>query len=194
VYPLKWHRQQRAFDDGLWAATAERPDRESEEAIHYTTRRMKASSKSPARQFAGFLARFSPAVRAVARAAMAKMRTRMPGAVEIVYDNYYALVVGFGPNERPSDAVFSLAIYPRHVTLCFLFGVELDDPKKLLQGDGNQIRHIRLAGAATLDEPEVQALIAQAIEGSEVPFDRKARRRMIIRMISAKQRPRRVKT
>ena len=147
---------------------------------------------SPAQQFAGFLAKFSPEVRAVAKAAIATMRKRVPGATELVYDNYYALVVGFGPNERPSDAIFSIAIYPRHVSLCFLYGVELDDPQKLLQGGGNQVRHIRLdEGASTLDQPAVRALIAQAIESADVPFDRTARRRMIIRMVETKQRPRR---
>ena len=153
---------------------------------------MPRPSPSPAQQFAGFLAKFSPQVRAVAKAAIATMRKRVPGAIEIVYDNYYALVVGFGPSERPSDAIFSIAIYPRHVSLCFLYGVELDDPEKVLQGSGNQVRHVRLnEGAATLDKPAVRALIAQAIDSADVPFDRTTRRRMIIRMIATRQRPRR---
>jgi len=156
---------------------------------------MPPPAPSPAQQFAGFLAKFSPEVRAVAKAAIATMRKRVPGATELVYDNYYALVVGFGPNERPSDAIFSIAIYPRHVSLCFLYGVELDDPQKVLQGGGNQVRHIRLEeGASTLGKPAVRALIAQAIESAalnNVPFDRKARRRMIVRMIATRPRPRR---
>src|SRR4051812_12363694 len=119
------------------------------------------------------------------------MRRRLPGAVEFIYDNYYALVIGFGPHERPSDALFSIVIYPRHVSLCFLYGAELDDPQKLLQGNGNQVRHIRLAGAATLDEPDVKALIAQAIRTADPPFDARRRRHMTVRMISAKPRSRR---
>src|SRR5215813_638748 len=111
------------------------------------------SAVSPARQLAAFLAKFSPDVRTVAKASLATMRKRLPGAIEFIYDNYYALVIGFGPSERPSDALFSIAIYPRHVTLCFLYGVELDDPHRILQGSGNQVRHIRLASAATLDQP-----------------------------------------
>lgn len=151
---------------------------------------MAQSAVSPAQQLTAFLAKFSPEVRAVAKAARATMRRRLPGAVELIYDNYYALVIGFGPSERPSDARFSIAVYPRHVTLCFLYGVELDDPGKILQGGGNQVRHIRLASAATLDEPEVKALIAQAVRTSEPRF-RRAGRRMIVRMVSARQRARR---
>jgi hypothetical protein len=153
-----------------------------------------SSTSSPAKQFAGFLAKFSPDVRSVATAALAKMRKRLPGAIEIVYDNYYALVVGFGPSERPSDAIFSLAIYPRHVTLCFLYGVELEDPEKLLAGGGNQVRHIRLASASDLDRPAIQSLMTQAVNGADTPFDPRARQRMIIRMVSKKQRPRRARS
>src|SRR5262245_31567512 len=119
------------------------------------------------------------------------MRTRLPGAIEFVYDNYYALVIGFGPNERPSEAIFSIVIYPRHVSLCFIFGAELDDPKRILQGSGNQVRHIRLENTATLDDPEVKALISRAITASDTPFNRRGRRKMLIRMVSAKQRSRR---
>ena len=60
---------------------------------------------TPAAQLSGFLAKFSPEVRAVAKAALATMRKRLPGSVELVYDNSYALVIGFGPNDRPSDAL-----------------------------------------------------------------------------------------
>jgi hypothetical protein len=163
--------------------------------LHYALDRLMparlSSPASPAQQFAGFLAKFSPDVRSVATAALAKMRKRLPGAIEIVYDNYYALVVGFGPSERPSDAIFSLAIYPRHVTLCFLYGVELDDPERLLAGGGNQVRHIRLASASDLDRPAIKSLMTQAVNGAETPFDTRARRRMIIRMISKNPRSRR---
>ena len=127
----------------------------------------------------------------MAKAALVRMRARLPGAIEFVYDNYYALVVGFGPNERPSEAVFSVVIYPRHVSVCFLFGAALDDPQKNLQGSGNQVRHIRLENAATLDRPDIKALMTQAIDASDTPFDRKARRKMLIRMASAKPRSRR---
>ena len=77
------------------------------------------SKASAATQLQMFLAKYSPAMAAEARAALARMRRLVPGAVELVYDNYNALVIGFGPNERASDAVVSLAVFPRWVTLCF---------------------------------------------------------------------------
>ncbi|HEY6236276.1 MAG TPA: hypothetical protein VIW69_14350, partial [Candidatus Elarobacter sp.] len=87
------------------------------------------------------------------------MRARLPGAVEMVYDSYNALVVGFGAEERPRDAVFSIAVYPDHVTLVFIWGADLFDPGKLLRGEGNQVRHIRLDGPQTLDAAPARALM-----------------------------------
>ena len=147
---------------------------------------------TPSARLSGFLAKFSPDVRAVAKAALATLRKRAPGSVEFVYDNSYALVIGFGPNERPSDAIFSIVLYPRHVTLCFLQGALLDDPHKILQGSGNQVRHIRLVpDASVLDHPRVRALIGQAIKSSDVPLKKARSRKLIIRAVSARRRPRR---
>lgn len=151
-----------------------------------------AKTLTPPAYLATAIAKFSPPVRAVGKAALAAMRARMPGAVELVYDNYNALVVGFSPNERPSHAVLSVVLYPRHVNLGFLQGALLDDPNKVLVGSGNQFRHIKLVPDATvLDRPDVAALVAQAIEAADAPFDRRRRRMVVIRLISKKQRPRR---
>lgn len=146
---------------------------------------------SPTKQLAGFLAKFTPEVASVARAALAKMCDRLPGAVEMVYDNYNALVIGFGPTERPSEAIFSIAVFPRWVTLCFLWGATLPDPQKLLKGSGNQVRHMRLKDAAELDRPAVRALMKEALKRSAKPLDSSGHRKLIIKSISAKQRPRR---
>jgi hypothetical protein len=150
------------------------------------------SKLPPARQLAGFLAKFTPGMVADAKAALAKIRTRVPNAVEMVYDNYNGLVIGFAPNDRPSDAVLSMVVLPDHVTLCFLQSApDLPDPQRLLKGSGNVVRHIKLASPADLDTRPIQALITAALERADVPFDPKGKRRLVIRSISAKQRPRR---
>src|SRR6266436_1894806 len=99
---------------------------------------------SPAQQLKAFIARYEPEVGAAARSALATMRKRLPGAVELVYDNYNALAIGFGPTERASDAIFSIAVYPRWVSLFFLQGATLADPQKLLRGSGSRVRHVVL--------------------------------------------------
>jgi len=143
-------------------------------------------------QIRGFLAKYHPDVAKQARAARRKMRTRLPHAVEFVYDNYNALVFGYGPNERPSDAVLSLAVMPGWVTLCFLQGARLTDARKVLKGSGNQVRSVRLMGGpADLDQPAIKALVSQALRRAAIPMDPGQLGYTLIRSVSAKQRPRR---
>jgi len=146
---------------------------------------------SPEDQLAGFLAKYTPEIAAEAVAALERLRPHVPGAVEMVYDNYNALVIGFGATERASEAVLSIAVMPRWVDLCFLVGADLPDPHGLLRGSGSVARHIVLKEAADIDSPAVRALIALAVARSPKPFDTAASGRMVIKSISAKQRPRR---
>jgi hypothetical protein len=149
------------------------------------------SDNSSEFQLAGFIAKYTPEIEALAHAALAKMRARLPGAIELVYDNYNALAIGFGPTERASDVIFSIALYPRWVSLFFFPGVDLPDPEHLLKGSGKVTRHIVLKDAADLDTPAVKTLMAHALERAENPLNSVAPGKIIIKSISAKQRPRR---
>jgi hypothetical protein len=147
--------------------------------------------ESPERALDRFLARYSPEVATVGREAIAAMRAYLPGAMQLVYDNYNALVIGFSPSEKTSEAVLSIALYPRWVNLFFLEGALLPDPGKILKGGGKIVRSIRLSTAADLKRPEVRALIDAALEEAGWTLNRAAESRLIIKMVSAKQRSRR---
>jgi hypothetical protein len=140
-----------------------------------------------------FIAKYSPEVAGVARQAFRWMRRKFPAAFVLVYDNYNALAIGFAPTERTSEAVFSIALFPRWTNLFFLQGAGLPDPHKLLQGSGKQARSIRLDRVELLDKPEVLALIdAEAIRSGLVgPGLEAGGGEIMIKSISAKQRPRR---
>ena len=146
---------------------------------------------SPATQLNTLIARFDPAIQKVVRQARTKLRKRMPAAVELVYDNYNALAIGYGSSERRGDWIVSLAVYARGVNLYFIYGVALPDPHGLLQGSGNQGRFVRLESAAMLDRREIDALLAAAIEEAETPLPRSGRGHIVIKSVSRKQRPRR---
>ena len=146
---------------------------------------------SPSKQVAGFIARFDPAVAKLARGARTKLRKLLPTAFELVYDNYNALAIGFGPTERTSEAIVSVAVYARGVNLYFIRGASLPDPDGLLEGDGNQGRFMRLTSASQLDDPKVIALVERAVAYGRVPMARTGRGVTIVKSISAKQRPRR---
>jgi hypothetical protein len=138
-----------------------------------------------------FIAKYSPAVASVARAALRKMTKRFPSAVQLVYDNYNALAIGFGPTDRTSDAIFSIAVWPRWVSLFFLNGAQLADPDGLLNGNGSRVRHIVLQHVALLDDARVRALMTQALDQAGTQLAGTECARIIIKSVSAKQRPRR---
>src|SRR5216684_3253867 len=109
---------------------------------------------TPRTQLEGFIVRLTPEISKLARGLFARMRARLPGAVQLVYDNYNALVIGFGPTEKPSEAIFSIAVLTRYACLCFLqCGPALRDPKKLLKGSGKLARHIPFTRAEEFDNP-----------------------------------------
>jgi hypothetical protein len=99
-----------------------------------------------------------------------RMRNRFPSANELIYDNYNFLVIGYGPTERPSDCIVSLAANSKGVNLNFLWGSKLPDPHKILQGAGGHNPLLRLPQAATLSKTEVKQLLALAESQAVPPF------------------------
>ena len=150
-----------------------------------------ASSPTAAKQLADFIAKFDPRMVKLIRSLRAAVRKRLPTANELVFDNYNFLVIGYCSTERQSDCIVSLAANAKGVTLFFYYGVNLPDPAKVLQGNGNQVRFIRLESAATLARPEVEELLRIAVAQAKTPLPQTGRGRTIIRLIAAKQRPRR---
>lgn len=136
---------------------------------------------SPKQQLDSFIGRFKPEIAAQARIVLERMRARMPWAVEMVYDKANSLVVGFGPTEKPSEAVFSMVVFPKWILLYFLQGAILPDPNGLLKGEGKVGRHIRLSGAEMMDDPGVRELMDDAIEMMEVQFEPGQKGRTVIR-------------
>jgi len=76
------------------------------------------------------------------------------------------------------------------VSLFFLQAKGLRDPDGLLQGSGRVVRHLVLQRPDDLDLPAVRDLMEQALESAKVGLDPKAPRRLVIKSVSAKQRPR----
>jgi len=151
----------------------------------------RSASAAAEKRLAGFMARYAPEIAARARAALARVRAQVPGAVELVYDNYNALVIGFGPTQKTSEGILSIALYPRWVNLFFLWGAKLSDPQGLLEGEGTQVRRIRIDDEAVIDHPPVRRLIGQAVAMASPPIDPTRPRRMVVKMALARRRPRR---
>ena len=124
-------------------------------------------------------------------AARRALRERFPTANELAYDNYNFFVIGYGGTERPSDCFVSIAAAANGVGLCLIHGAKLPDPEKVLVGSGKQTRFVRLPTAAVLQQPAVQKLLSLAAAGAKAALPTSGRGKLIIRSVSAKQRPRR---
>jgi hypothetical protein len=149
------------------------------------------SASHASKKLAAFISRYEPEIAALAEDALGTMRALLPGAFELVYDNYNALAIGFSPSEKASEAIFSIALYPRWVSLFFLHGAGLPDPHRLLKGKGTRVRHIVLDDAATLDKPAVRALMAHALKRAPTQIDAAGPGGIFIKCVAEKQRPRR---
>ena len=143
------------------------------------------------RRIAGFMAKYTPAIAAQLRDARQRLRAHFPRGVEMVFDNYNALVFGIGPTDHTRESFISIAGYPKWVTLFFLEGASLHDPDGLLEGEGNQVRGIRLKTPADMDSPAVAALIAQAIATRADALASAPPLSTVIKAEVEKQRPRR---
>jgi hypothetical protein len=107
-------------------------------------------------------------VRPNVEAAMAAVKRVAPNAEEVVYNmdaprskSMMWKIVRY----RVDDAyVVGIGTFPKHSTLFFYRGRELDDGSGLLQGSGKDTRFITLHAPRDLDRPEVQGLLKKAFD------------------------------
>ena len=146
-------------------------------------------AKAPA--IAKFLAKYAPEIAAQLRDARNHLAKHFPRGFELVYDNYNALVFAYSPSERASEAILSVAGYPKWVTLFFAKGTTLRDPHNVLEGSGAQFRSVRLQPASRLREAVVQDLIREAKRAADSQLKSAPPLTTIVKAVAAKQRSRR---
>ena len=152
------------------------------------TARPRAARPSAAAELNQIISKQTPEMAKLTKAVLAKLRPRFPGAVEMVYDKKRGMVVGFCPDERPSNVINSIGVYSKWINLYFFEADSLPDPEGLLQGSGRIVRNIRIDSAADLDRPGVKALIEEAIRRAHPKLDRRSKRRIMIRQRRASAR------
>jgi hypothetical protein len=54
--------------------------------------------------------------------------------------------------------------YPKHVDIGFWRGTEMDDPKKVLTGDGERMRHIKITSVKDIPADALRDLVKQAVK------------------------------
>ena len=114
---------------------------------------------TPAKQWDGFFARFNPGIVTLVKGALVRLRKLVPGAMELVYDNFNALVIGFGPNERasrPCSPSRSMQIG----RICSSSRAHGSRIRGLLKGGGFGGCGIRLSDPKLIDDPIVIGLMS----------------------------------
>ena len=109
-----------------------------------------------------FLKPYDREVRDLALQLRALVLEEMAPCYENIYDAYSAVAIGYGTSDRLRDGVFHIAVYLKHVNLGFNDGATLADPKGILLGSGNQIRHISIKTPEDIKRPEIRAYIRRA--------------------------------
>ena len=94
-----------------------------------------------------------------------------PDSNELVYHTH-ALTAVFSISDKLSDAFCMLPIYTNHLNLGFNKGTLLKDPNKLLTGTGNLIRHVDVKKTRDYRNPNVKALIQEAIDFANKDMDK----------------------
>lgn len=115
-------------------------------------------SKSPAdgkAEVKAFLARRAPADRKLFETVLRIVRKAAPKAQERLRWGW----PGFTGNK---DILF---IYPAgdHINVGFHRGVDLTDPKSLLEGTGKGMRHVKVHSPRDIDAPALATLVKQAV-------------------------------
>ncbi len=109
-----------------------------------------------------FLRPYDPEIRELALQLRALVLEEMTPCYENIYDAYSAVAIGYGASDRLRDGVFHIAVYSKHVNLGFNDGATLADPKGILEGTGNRIRHLTIKTADDLRRPEIRGYIKRA--------------------------------
>jgi len=94
-----------------------------------------------------------------------------PDANELLYHTH-ALTAVFTISEKLGDAFCMFPIFTNHVNLSFNKGTLLEDPRELLKGTGNLIRHVPVTKPADYRNGPVKNLVRAALEYAIADIDK----------------------
>ena len=120
-------------------------------------------TRPPDPQLLGFLEAYDRHIADLALALREIILEEAPDASESIYQ-VYTVAIWFGFSGRMKDMFCYIATNARHVNLGFPRGSTLPDPKRVLEGEGKAMRHIKFASTAELERNYVRRYIQESIE------------------------------
>jgi hypothetical protein len=85
------------------------------------------------------------------------------GFVEIVWPRHAIASFGVGPKKMTEHYAY-IGVHGSYVNLGFYHGASLDDPARLLEGNGKRLRHVKIHNATEVKNPALAALLREAID------------------------------
>jgi hypothetical protein len=120
-------------------------------------------SKEDTKDLLKFLEPFSEDTREIALWLRAFVWDLYPESNELIYDNYNALAFGWSPSGKLGDAFCSIAVYgDKYVHFGFYWGSKISDPEKILLGNGNQYRYIKVKTKKDFPKVYIKKLLKEA--------------------------------
>ena len=127
------------------------------------TKRNSKAVRPPIPELLQFLAPYDAAIQKLALEVRAYLLTVEPRATETIYDAYNAVAIGYSFTGRLKECYCHIAVYSKHVNLGFNRGADLNDPQKILQGKGSQVRHVTIHEKDDLGGTYLKGLVRAAI-------------------------------
>jgi hypothetical protein len=143
----------------------------------------------PAPELIQFLRAYPREIAELFFAIRAEVLDEAPDATETIWDAYNAVADGFSYTGKLSDTFIHIAAYSQHVNLGLNQGASLPDPDGVLEGTGNQVRHIKITSIDDLKQPHVRHFIKLAHESVPKPAGAKRGEPLIREMNSGRRRP-----
>jgi hypothetical protein len=136
----------------------------------------------------------NPETQKLMRSVRSAIRKRFPTLNELAYTYATSFVISYSPTANGIDGIVAIAARADGVRLYFGQGVQLADPKGLLQGTGKQTRFVHVETASQLAHPDMEVFFAMAIAQSKVPVPSEGPGTVIIKTDGTQQRTRRTPT
>lgn len=90
-------------------------------------------------------------------------KASMPGAEEFVYHD----TINYRLPHSPGTWICYIAAQRNYVRLGFYFGATLSDPRKLLEGTGKRMRHLKVRSVEQASEDALAGLIREALTAAD---------------------------
>jgi hypothetical protein len=105
-----------------------------------------------------FLSNFPGEIRKITGELRKIARSAMPRAHEFLYYD----AVNYSLNDSPLGRICYISPMEKYVTVGFLFGARLDDPRHLLEGSGKRARHVKINTMDKAKSPALKDLVKAA--------------------------------